>query len=137
MLQERLKNACEEYLIAKQLLLSQAEEETKKNNEKWSERQKNVDDVWDAKREDMMQAIIVHAAPAVTPRCQQCHMETTICVRCASCKEVLCFECDFSYHRTRPFHTRQCMQLDSSFPLKPTQFLDPSGNIFDKCIQCT
>ncbi|KAK4021624.1 hypothetical protein OUZ56_003535 [Daphnia magna] len=32
----------------------------------------------------MMQAIIVHAAPAVTPRCQQCHMETTICVRCAS-----------------------------------------------------
>ncbi|XP_045023780.1 uncharacterized protein LOC116918432 isoform X2 [Daphnia magna] len=82
----------------------------------------------------MMQAIIVHATPAVTPRCKQCHMETTICVRCASCKEVLCFECDFSYHRTRPFHTRQCMQLDSSFPLKPTQFLDPSGNIFDKYV---
>ncbi|XP_045023825.1 uncharacterized protein LOC123468527 isoform X3 [Daphnia magna] len=48
------------------------------------ERQKNVDDVWDANREDMMQAIIVHATPAVTPR--YVHVPLFLPTECSNCR---------------------------------------------------
>ncbi|KZS21151.1 Uncharacterized protein APZ42_011989, partial [Daphnia magna] len=99
-LQERMRKLWEENVIAKQLLQGQAEVK-KKNHEKWSERQKRIDNAWDAKREDLMAAFIIHEAP-----------------------EVLCPSCDLNHHITRPFHNRQCMKLDSCLPLKPTHFLD-------------
>ena len=121
-----LKSFCEQ----------QAEVEKKKNHEKWSERQKNIDSAWDEKREMLMAAFITKEAPGVSQRCHQCRKAVTSCtIRCSTCKEVLCQDCDFNHHLTRPFNNRQCIKLDLSLPLKPTQFLDADGEIFKKSMQ--
>ena len=46
-----MKKLCEEKLIPKETLRDQAVIEKKKNHEKCSELQKNIDSAWDDKRE--------------------------------------------------------------------------------------
>ena len=131
-----MKKLCEENVIAKELLRDQAEVEKKKNHEKWSERQKIIDSSWDEKREMLMAAFITKEAPGVSQRCHQCGKAVTFCtIRCSTCKEVLCQDCDFNHYLTRPFHNRQCMKLDLSLPLKPTQFLDADCEMFETSMQ--
>ena len=72
-----MKKLCEENVIAKELLRDQAEVEKKKNHEKWSERQKNIDSAWDEKREMLMAAFIKKEAPGVSQRCHQCRKAVT------------------------------------------------------------
>ena len=83
-----------------------------------------------------MAAFITKEAPGVSQRCHQCRKAVTFCtIRCSTCKEVSCQDCDFNHHLTRPFHNRQCMKLDLSLPLKPTQFLDADCEMFETSMQ--
>ena len=71
----------------------------------------------------LMAAFIKKEAPGVSQRCHQCRKAVTSwAIRCSTCKEVLCQDCDFNHNLTRPFHNPQCrkQKLDFSLPLKPT-----------------
>jgi hypothetical protein len=95
----------------------------------WSERQIALDDAWESTREQLLDEYLEHSAFFKTA-CQRCRMQ---ChkghVRCMSCREVLCHNCDLIVHRKSPFHNRWLTSDYDWKPLLAMEFVNEQGVI--------
>lgn len=104
-------------------------------DQSWSKRRENVDAGWDANRDTDLKAFIRNLALSKSEICSSCHISiTNLAVRCNTCRNILCPECDWVFHSKRPFHYRELFEKLSSRPLLPSECVNSAGPVEEKAV---
>lgn len=125
-LQKRLREIQQEAQIEQSLMDEVGLREQVINNErKWSRKRKLVEAGFSRKRDDFLEAYIMQQGISESVACSDClQLLPMNAVRCNTCKEHFCGDCDRKFHSKRPFHDRELFGSTSSTCLLPNEFLD-------------
>ncbi|KAK4030494.1 hypothetical protein OUZ56_023730 [Daphnia magna] len=105
------------------------------SDQSWSKRRENVDAGWDANRDTYLKAFIRNLAFSKSEICSSCHISiTNLAVRCNTCRNILCPECDWVFHSKRPFHYRELFEKLSSRPLLPSECVNSAEPVEEKAV---
>ena len=92
---------------------------SKKRN--WHDRMMHLEDSWAAKRGEIFSCIVSQHRPIDGP-CMQCRNKAAVisCADCASWASYLCPTCDYSFHKTEPFHRRSTSAVSGFCEMLPS-----------------
>ena len=101
-----------------------------RNGKIWSSRKHELDEDFKEKREDFLKCFIEKNSIPIKSFCADCERPVISCViKCNTCKDLLCGNCDFQCHFKRPFHIRELFnnkELSLRFFL-PEEFIGVDG----------
>ncbi|KAK4006935.1 hypothetical protein OUZ56_012089 [Daphnia magna] len=104
----RVEKIQEEAHIKNTYFETQSHKEIVPSDQSWSKRRENVDAGGDPNRYTYLKAFICNLALSKSEICSSCHISiTNLAVRCNTCRNILCPECDWVFHSKRPFHYRE------------------------------
>ncbi|KAK4025057.1 hypothetical protein OUZ56_010562 [Daphnia magna] len=131
----RVEKIHEEAHIENTYFETQSHKEIVPSDQSWSKRRENVDAGWDANRDTYLKAFIRNLALSKSEICSSCHISiTNLAVRCNTCRNILCPECDWVFHSKRPFHYRELFEKLSSRPLLPSECVNSAGPVEEKAV---
>ena len=130
MLKEKIERMREEAKIENASIENVAKTSS---NKTWAKRREDVDAGWDTNRETYLTAFIKHKALFQSDICSNCKISIVrLAVRCRTCSEHYCPDCDWAYHCKKPFHDRELFEESSSSPILPSQCVLPNGQVIEK-----
>lgn len=89
---------------------------------------KRYEDLWENDHKSLFESCISFIAVNIT-FCMKCGEQVFDVIRCNTCNQHFCGECDLEKHFNLPFHIRlQLCGLETIF-LKPTQFIDDGKKV--------
>lgn len=73
----------------------------------WTRRKQNLEENWSTSRSMLFSCLLLkECIPEDKIGCSKCKINVAI-LRCAACRELLCFECDIDVHNIHHFHDRE------------------------------
>ncbi len=112
-MQKSLTEHSESNILPKQL---------KKRNRKWKDNIHKYENLWKENGSGIFDACTAFTAMNVS-FCSKCHNQMFHIIRCNTCNQDYCGDCDNIFHFKAPFHSRTLLKELESIPLKPIEFI--------------
>jgi hypothetical protein len=111
----------------------QAATENRKTPKTWQQRQADEREAWENCRVSVFQQYVSRQSFIPYTCCGRCpNVLKSAAIRCITCKQHLCWQCDENVHCVEPFHRRLLVTGEDSKPLKSFEFQDKAWNTITK-----